>query len=83
MRLKHADLTAAKGWYAGPWNSDLPVAIGYANTGVDEPTTHVQHGVAPGRHRLTAILKAVEYFGWGLIVNLLGDPVKLSPASLG
>jgi mannose-6-phosphate isomerase-like protein (cupin superfamily) len=42
MRLEHPDPTAAKGWYAGPWNSDLPIAIGYANTGVDEPHAHTQ-----------------------------------------
>ena len=40
MRLEHPDLTAAKGWYAGPWNSDLPIAIGYANAGIDEPHVH-------------------------------------------
>ncbi len=42
MRLEHADLTAVKGWYAGPWNSDLPIAIGYANAGIDEPHLHKQ-----------------------------------------
>ncbi len=42
MRLEHPDLTAAKGWYVGPWNSDLPITIGYANTGVDEPHVHTQ-----------------------------------------
>ena len=42
MRLAQADLTTAKGWYAGPWNSDLPIAIGYANAGIDEPHMHAQ-----------------------------------------
>ena len=42
MRLEHPDLTAAKGWYAGPWNSDLPIALGYANADVDEPHVHTQ-----------------------------------------
>src|SRR5512139_1294598 len=42
MRLAQADLAAAKGWYVGPWNSDLPIAIGYANAGIDEPHVHVQ-----------------------------------------
>ncbi len=40
MRLEHADLTAAKGWYVGPWSSELPIAIGYANAGIDEPHMH-------------------------------------------
>jgi mannose-6-phosphate isomerase-like protein (cupin superfamily) len=42
MRLAQADLASAKGWYAGPWNSDLPIAIGYANSGIDEPHMHSQ-----------------------------------------
>ncbi len=42
MRLAHADSTTAKGWYVGPWNSDLPVAIGYANAGIDEPHVHIR-----------------------------------------
>jgi quercetin dioxygenase-like cupin family protein len=42
MRLEQADSTAAKGWYVGPWNSDLPIAIGYASAGIDEPHFHAQ-----------------------------------------
>ena len=42
MRFDKADSTARKGWAFGPWNSDLSVAIGYANEGVDEPHLH-QH----------------------------------------
>ncbi|MCB9450514.1 MAG: cupin domain-containing protein [Anaerolineaceae bacterium] len=39
MRIAHADF-ADKGWYVGPWNSDLAVAVGYANMGIDEPHVH-------------------------------------------
>lgn len=42
MRLEHADLATAKGWYAGPWNSELEISIGYANQGVDEPHLHTR-----------------------------------------
>ena len=42
MRVEKADSTARKGWSVGPWNSDLAVALGYANAGVDEPHVH-QH----------------------------------------
>ena len=56
MRLEQADLAAAKGWYVGPWNSDLPVAIGYANAGIDEPHVHTRiteiYIVARGTSRL-------------------------------
>jgi mannose-6-phosphate isomerase-like protein (cupin superfamily) len=40
MRVERADPSVAKGWYAGPWNSDLTVSVGYANAGVDEPHVH-------------------------------------------
>ena len=31
-----------KGWYAGPWNSKLPVAVGYANEGINETHYHAK-----------------------------------------
>lgn len=40
MRIERADTAIAKGWYLGPWNSDLPISVGYAHTGVDEPHIH-------------------------------------------
>ena len=39
MRLERARSDMAKGWYVGPWNSELAVSIGYANEGVNEPHT--------------------------------------------
>ncbi len=42
MRFKQANLSDGKGWYAGPWNSDLSVSIGFANKGIDEPHVHAQ-----------------------------------------
>jgi mannose-6-phosphate isomerase-like protein (cupin superfamily) len=39
--MRRARVTnAAKGWLAGPWDSDLPVSVGFANEGVDEPHVH-------------------------------------------
>ena len=40
MRVEKADPDLAKGWYLGPWDSDLPISVGFANTGVDEPHLH-------------------------------------------
>ena len=40
MRVARADFTIDKGWYAGPWDSDLSIAVGYANEGIDEPHAH-------------------------------------------
>lgn len=35
-----ADRDRPKGWYVGPWDSDVPVPIGYANEGVNELHCH-------------------------------------------
>jgi len=42
MRKEKADPDMDKGWFAGPWNSNLQIAVGYANQGVDEPHLHTQ-----------------------------------------
>jgi mannose-6-phosphate isomerase-like protein (cupin superfamily) len=42
MRFEHPDDSADKGWYIGPWNSDLKVSVGYANRGIDEPHVHAR-----------------------------------------
>lgn len=40
MQCYKADLSVEKGWFAGPWNSDLPISVGYALTGINEPHLH-------------------------------------------
>lgn len=42
MLLERINFSVVKGWYAGPWNVDLPISIGYANAGIDEPHLHQQ-----------------------------------------
>jgi mannose-6-phosphate isomerase-like protein (cupin superfamily) len=29
-----------QGWFVGPWNSRVPIAVGWADRGVDEPHRH-------------------------------------------
>jgi quercetin dioxygenase-like cupin family protein len=36
------DPTHPKGWFTGPWNSAVPVAIGYANEGINLSHYHAQ-----------------------------------------
>jgi quercetin dioxygenase-like cupin family protein len=31
---------SGKGWFVGPWNSPVPVAVGWADRGVDQPHRH-------------------------------------------
>jgi mannose-6-phosphate isomerase-like protein (cupin superfamily) len=40
VRIERAGAGSAKGWYLGPWNADLPVAVGYAHVAIDEPHLH-------------------------------------------
>src|SRR3954447_5388834 len=40
VRLERPDPDAAKGWYLGPWNSELAAAVGYAHAAIDEPHLH-------------------------------------------
>lgn len=40
MIHKKLDMDNPKGWYVGPWNSNVPVPIGYANEGIDENHFH-------------------------------------------
>jgi mannose-6-phosphate isomerase-like protein (cupin superfamily) len=37
-----ADRDQPKGWYVGPWDSNVPIPIGYANEGINEPHYHAQ-----------------------------------------
>ncbi len=40
MRIEKVDKSIAKGWYMGPWDSELDISLGFANEGVDEPHLH-------------------------------------------
>ncbi len=31
-----------KGWFIGPWNSDVSIPVGYANEGINEKHYHAQ-----------------------------------------
>jgi quercetin dioxygenase-like cupin family protein len=42
MILCKAEKIQSKGWYAGPWNSDLSISVGYANEGINEKHYHTQ-----------------------------------------
>ena len=40
MRILEPNTNIDKGWFAGPWDSDLTISIGYANTALNEPHCH-------------------------------------------
>jgi mannose-6-phosphate isomerase-like protein (cupin superfamily) len=55
---------AAKGWFAGPWDSDLALSVGFASEGVDEPHVHSRiteiYLVARGRSAIRVEQETVE-----------------------
>ena len=57
MRLETADKAQEKGWYCGPWDSDLGISLGYANKGVDEPHMHRQMTEIYFMARGTAVIR--------------------------
>ena len=36
------DKTKSKGWFLGPWNSNVPISVGYATQGIGEKHIHRQ-----------------------------------------
>ena len=36
------DRKPVKGWFVGPWNSAVPIPVGYANAGIDISHHHTQ-----------------------------------------
>lgn len=40
MIHQRIDWSIPKGWFSGPWNSTLPIPVGYANEGVAETHYH-------------------------------------------
>jgi mannose-6-phosphate isomerase-like protein (cupin superfamily) len=44
MQMIHstADARKAKGWFVGPWNSAVPVPVGYANEAIDVEHYHAE-----------------------------------------
>ncbi|HRQ41681.1 MAG TPA: cupin domain-containing protein [Chloroflexota bacterium] len=40
MIHQQIDPSRPKGWFVGPWNSEVPIPIGYANQGINEPHLH-------------------------------------------
>ena len=54
-------------------------ARGYAELGMQS----LQRVLAPGRHCLTAMLRATEPFGWGLALAAYGKGLRWLPVELG
>ncbi|MHB9032985.1 MAG: cupin domain-containing protein [Anaerolineae bacterium] len=40
MIYRKIDRKLGKGWFCGPWDSQVPAALGYANAGINELHAH-------------------------------------------
>ena len=63
--MRHERITTdAKGWLAGPWDSDLKVSVGFANEGIDDPHVHSLvteiYLVARGRSSIRVEQRTIE-----------------------
>ena len=62
----------SKGWLAGPWESSLPVSVGYAREGIDEPHLHPRitevYLVARGASQLRVGIETVELSPGSVVV---------------
>ena len=78
MIYLETDLTQTKGWFLGPWNSDLSIPIGWATQGIDEPHLHAQMNEVylVARGHSTALVNGEE-------VNLkVGDVLVVEPGEV-
>jgi mannose-6-phosphate isomerase-like protein (cupin superfamily) len=85
MQIFHSDPTATKGWSVGPWNSGLPIAIGYANAGIDEfhyhrLTTEI-YLVARGTAQLQVKDQIYEITAGEVVIIEPGEPHTFTSSS--
>ena len=77
MRIERASSTVSKGWYLGPWDSELAVSIGYANAGIDEPHLHTKiaeiYLIARGTSQLRVALETVQLEAGDIVVIEAGE----------
>jgi mannose-6-phosphate isomerase-like protein (cupin superfamily) len=75
VKIGSSNDATGKGWFAGPWNSAISVAVGFADLGVDDPHTHeATHEVyLVARGTSTALVNGVE------VDLVLGDMLIVEP----
>jgi mannose-6-phosphate isomerase-like protein (cupin superfamily) len=80
-----AGRTEKKGWLAGPWNSSVPVPVGYARTAVDEPHFHAEmheiYLIARGSSTAVVSGKRVELSAGEVLVLEPGEAHTFSDSS--
>lgn len=77
MRFEQSNSVDDKGWYAGPWDSDLAVSVGFANTGIDQPHIHAEiteiYLVAGGTAEIRVEQQSIELSAGDVIIVEPGE----------
>lgn len=72
-----ADSSQQKGWWSGPWDSPLPVPIGYATSGVNERHFHAEmyeiYLIARGKSKAVVGSKTVSLEAGQILVVEPGE----------
>ncbi|MGE3913602.1 MAG: cupin domain-containing protein [Chloroflexota bacterium] len=78
MRVERAIAGINKGWYVGPWNSELTISLGYATEGLNEPHLHRQmtevYMVARGTSQLRVGAETVDLSAGDIVMVEPGEP---------
>lgn len=79
------DKSPDKGWFVGPWNSPVPIPVGYANAGIDEPHHHAQmfeiYLVAQGTSTAVVNRQAIQLQAGDMLVVEPGETHTFSHSS--
>lgn len=77
--------TDGKGWFTGPWNSPVTVAIGFADRGVDDPHHHDQmcevYLVAQGTSTMLVAGERLELSAGDMVVVEPGEAHTFTASS--
>jgi mannose-6-phosphate isomerase-like protein (cupin superfamily) len=75
--IKQSVNSSGKSWFVGPWNSNVPVAIGFADSGANEPhvhdTMHEVYLIARGQSTAVVDGEAVRLEAGDLLVVEPGE----------
>jgi mannose-6-phosphate isomerase-like protein (cupin superfamily) len=88
MILGSSDQTAkdGKGWFVGPWNSPVPVAVGWADRGVNQPHRHEKmceiYLVARGTSTALVADRSIELVAGDMLVVEPGEPHTFLTSSI-
>lgn len=85
MIYQSPDREPAKGWFVGPWNSAVPIAVGFANQGVNEPHHHAQmyeiYLVASGTSTAVIAQRTIQLQAGDMLVVEPGEMHTFSQSS--